>query len=73
LELETQRLIEGELGSMSAEHTIRLTNQTEQLAKTINALLGVPKTGDVLEKQKSQGTQRRELTPISKKPQATSY
>lgn len=38
LELETQLLIAGELGYMSAEHTTRLTNQTEQLAKTINAL-----------------------------------
>lgn len=52
LELEPQLLIAGELGYMSAEQTTRLSSQTEQLAKTINALLGVLKMGDVLEKRK---------------------
>jgi four helix bundle protein len=43
LEVETQLFIAGKLGYLSSEEVKTLASQTEQLAKTLNALLNVVK------------------------------
>ena len=47
LELETQLLLAGELGYLTAEQSGNLSEQAERLAKTINALLKVLKSGEI--------------------------
>jgi hypothetical protein len=52
LELETQLLIAGELGYLTRERADSLAAQTEQLAKTLNALLNVVKDDSSSRKDK---------------------
>lgn len=57
LELETQLVIAGELYYLPAEKIQTLANQTEQLAKTLNALLNVV-TGKQREGETSKKTEK---------------
>jgi four helix bundle protein len=70
LELETQLLIAGELGYLPPERADSLSAQTEQLAKTLNALLNVVKDDPPNRKE----TKRQEVgtSATSQRPSAIS-
>jgi four helix bundle protein len=70
LELETQLLIAGELGYLTRERADSLAAQTEQLAKTLNALLNVVK--DDPPKRKGEKTANGGLMTVRNQSEAIS-
>lgn len=74
LEVETQLFIAGKLGYLSSERVHSLASQTEQLAKTLNALLNVVKEKPPKEvSERKHGTGASGVQPLANdhQPSAT--